>query len=233
MRKFIHNLQQILPLVHNTHLPAFIFALALLGFYLCGNIAEQSMLTLHAAFFLLNVTSAGILIYFNRRKPVLYLLVICLSYLLINHFKKLYSLDYLSSPAYLNLCFFAPLNLGLFYFWPDRRLLSRHTVYWLLVIFAEYALAEYLTRRSDALVLNLSADTINLNSLSMGLFAAVCLASFVRMVLTGSIMDSALFWCNLNVFAGFYYSSSPTALTIFSAPQPPPPAAPSSKISIT
>lgn len=215
MRKFIHNLQQILPLVHNTHLPAFIFALALLGFYLCGDIAEQSMLTLHAAFFLLNVTSAGILIYFNRRKPVLYLLVICLSYLLINHFKKLYSLDYLSSPAYLNLCFFAPLNLGLFYFWPDRRLLSRHTVYWLLVIFAEYALAEYLTRRSDALVLNLSADTINLNSLSMGLFAAVCLASFVRMVLTGSIMDSALFWCNLNVFAGFYYSSSPTALTIF------------------
>ena len=133
MRKFIHNLQQILPLVHNTHLPAFIFALALLGFYLCGDIAEQSMLTLHAAFFLLNVTSAGILIYFNRRKPVLYLLVICLSYLLINHFKKLYSLDYLSSPAYLNLCFFAPLNLGLFYFWPDRRLLSRHTVYWLLV----------------------------------------------------------------------------------------------------
>lgn len=51
MRKFIHNLQQILPLVHNTHLPAFIFALALLGFYLCGDIAEQSMLTLHAAFF--------------------------------------------------------------------------------------------------------------------------------------------------------------------------------------
>lgn len=53
MRKFIHNLQQILPLVHNTHLPAFIFALALLGFYLCGDIAEQSMLTLHAAFFCL------------------------------------------------------------------------------------------------------------------------------------------------------------------------------------
>ena len=69
MRKFIHNLQQILPLVHNTHLPAFIFALALLGFYLCGDIAEQSMLTLHAAFFLLNVTSAGILIYFNVRIP--------------------------------------------------------------------------------------------------------------------------------------------------------------------
>ena len=41
MRKFIHNLQQILPQVHNAQLPALIFGLALLGFYLYGDISTD------------------------------------------------------------------------------------------------------------------------------------------------------------------------------------------------
>ena len=49
----------------------------------------------------------------------------------------------------------------------------------------------------------------------MLLFSLCTLACFVRMVHTGSIMDSSLFYTGLNIFAGFYYSSSPTALTIF------------------
>ena len=170
MRKFIHNLQQSLPLVHNAQLPAFIFGLALLGFYLYGDISSESMLTFHCAFFILSAISFGTLIYFNHRKPVFYLLITVLAYILINAFKRLYSLDYLSSPAYQNLCFFVPLNLGLFYFWPDRRLLSRYTVYWLLLIFAEYALAEKLTSLSLTVAVYFSADTINLNSLSIVLF---------------------------------------------------------------
>lgn len=215
MHKFIYNIQQILPQVHNSLLPALIFALALLGFYLYGNISSESMLTFHVAFFVINIVSAGILIYFNQRKPILYLLVVSLSYMLINYFKKRYSLDYLSSPAYLNLCFFVPLNLCLFYFWPNRRLLTRYTVYWLLLIFAQFAIAEKLTAQSVAIAVNLSSDTINLNSLSMTLFAVASLAAFIRTVYSGTIMDSALFFAGLNIFAGFYYSSSPTALTIF------------------
>lgn len=215
MQNFIRNLRQIMPQVQNSMLPAFLFAAALLGFYLYGNISRDSMLTFHVSFYILNLVSTGILIYFNQRKPVLYLLVISLSYLLINYFKKRYSLDYLSSPAYLNLCFFVPLNLGLFYFWPNRRLLTHYTVYWLLFVFAQYALAEHLTAQSISLALNLSSDTINLNTLSVILFTVVSLAAFIRMVYSGSIMDSALFFAGLNVFAGFYYSSSPTALTIF------------------
>lgn len=215
MHKFIYNIQQILPQVHNSLLPALIFALALLGFYLYGHISSESMLTFHVAFFAINIVSAGILIYFNQRKPILYLLVVSLSYMLINYFKKRYSLDYLSSPAYLNLCFFVPLNLCLFYFWPNRRLLTRYTVYWLLLIFAQFAIAEKLTAQSVAITVNLSSDTINLNSLSMTLFAVASLAAFIRTVYSGTIMDSALFFAGLNIFAGFYYSSSPTALTIF------------------
>jgi len=215
VRKFIYNLQQILPQAHNAHLPALIFGLALLGFYLYGDIDTESMLVFHTGFFLISLVCTGILIYFNQCKPFFYLLTIFIGYLLINCFKRMYSLDYLSSPAYFNLCFFTPLNLGLFYFWPNRRLLTRHTVYWLLFIFAEYALAEKLTLLSIGLTINLSSDTINLNSLSLLLFILLLSATFGRAIITGSIMDSALFYAGLNIFAGFYYSSSPAALTIF------------------
>ena len=215
MRKFIHNLQQILPQVHNAQLPALIFGLALLGFYLYGDISTDSMLVFHGLFFFWAVASFAILIYFNRRKPVFYLLATVLAYIFINAFKRLYSLDYLSSPAYQNLCFFIPLNLGLFYFCPNRRLLTRNTVYWLLFILAEYALAEKLTSLSLTAAVYFSADSINLNSLSTVLFCLLTIACFWRAIATGSIMDSALAYAGLNIFAGFYYSSSPAALTIF------------------
>lgn len=215
MRKFIHNLQQILPQVHNSHFPALIFGLALLGFYFYGDISLSTMNSFHAMFFILNVVSAGILIYFNQRKPIFYLLNISLAYILINSFKNLYSLDYLSSPAYINLCFFMPINLCFCYFCPDKKLLTRHSVYWLLVLFAEYTIGEKLTHLSISLALSLPTDTINLTSSSMLLFSLCTLACFIRMIYSGSIMDSSLFYAGLNIFAGFYYSSSPTALTIF------------------
>ena len=73
MRKFIHNLQQILPQVHNSHFPALIFGLALLGFYFYGDISLSAMNSFHILFFGINIISAAILIYFNQRKPIFYL----------------------------------------------------------------------------------------------------------------------------------------------------------------
>lgn len=215
MKNFIKNLQQILPQVHNSHFPALIFGLALLGFYLCGDINASTMYTYHVLFFSINIISAGILVYFNQRKPIFYLLNICLSYILINNFKNIYSLDYLSSPAYINLCFFIPINLCICYFYPDKKLLTRHSVYWLLVLFGEYAIGEKLTQLSISLAISLPTDTINLTSSSLLLFSLCSLACFIQMIRSGTIMDSSLFYAELNIFAGFYYSSSPTALTIF------------------
>lgn len=215
MRKFIQNLAQIMPLVHNSLIPALVFGCALLGFYLYGDIAPASMLTLHYAFFTLCGITLSILLYFNRRKPFFFILVILAGYVLINHFKKLYSMDYLSSPAYQNLCFFVPLNLALFYFYPPRRLLTRKTVFWLLFVFAEFALAEKLTSNSFVVAFNLSSDFINLSTVSFLLFFAFCGAAFVRMTVSGQIADTGLFFSGLNIFCGFYYSASATALTIF------------------
>lgn len=204
-----------MPLVHNSIIPALIFGAALLGYYLYGDITVASMLTLHYAFYTLCAAATLILVYFNQRKPVFFILTILVSYVLINHFKKLYSMDYLSSPAYLNLCFFVPLNLALFYFYPPHRLLTRHTVYWLLFILAEFTLAEKLTERSLVLALSLSSDFINLSTVSFLLFSAFCLAAFIRMTATGQIAGTGLFFSGLNIFCGFYYSASATALTIF------------------
>ena len=215
MRKFLYNIQQIMPLVHNTHLPAVIFALAFLGFHLYGNIAEQSMLTLHWTFFALVLCNLFVLTYFNQRTTFFYILSILCSYILINLFKQNYSLDYLSSPAYLNLCFFIPINLLCFNFYPKQKLKTISTIYWLLAIFAEYTCAEQFTRRNISPIINFSTDSINLNSISVYLFILLLTCTFIRMVKSGTILDSALFWSNLNIFSGFYYSSSATALCIF------------------
>ncbi len=206
---------QIMPLVHNSIVPALIFGCALLGFYLYGDIAPSSMLTLHYTFFTLCLITLSILIYFNQRKPFFFILTMMISYILINHFKQRYSMDYLSSPAYLNLCFFVPLNLALFYFYPPRHLLTRRTVFWLLFLFAEFSLAEKLTERSIVLALSLSSDFINLSTISFLLFLAFCLAAFIRMTAGGQITDTGLFFSGLNIFCGFYYSASTTSLTIF------------------
>lgn len=217
MLKFFRHLTLIIPQIGNSMLPALIFAAAFLGYFLYGEISLLARANLHIIFWSTNAVCLGILIYFNRRKPFFFLLSAVFSYITINWLKRHYSLDYLSTPGYINLCFFAPVNLAVFYFLPERRLLKIKNLFWLVFIFAEIAAAEYLDAADITISLNSGADGINLNSLSVGLFILFLLSAFIKCGLSGSILDTALFFSGLNLFAGFYYSSGSTALSIFFA----------------
>lgn len=217
MVKFFRHLNLIIPQIGNSLLPALIFAVAFLGYFLYGEISLLARSNLHIIFWSAIAVCFGILIYFNRRKPFFFLFTAALAYIIINWLKRNYSLDYLSTPGYINLCFFAPVNLALFYFLPDRRLLNIKNLFWLVFIFAELAAAEYLDAADLTVSFNSEADGINLNSLSVGLFVLFLLSAFIKCSLSGSIQDTTLFFGSLNLFAGFYYSSGSTALTIFFA----------------
>ncbi len=217
MLAFFKNMKLIYPLVQNSLLPAFIFGAALLGFYLYGEISTTTRTNLHILFWASNFACLSVLIYFNQRKPLLFLLMAVLSYIIIKTLKQKYSLDFLSTSSYINLCFFAPLNLCIFYFLPNKRLLSQQNLYWLIFIFAQYAVAEHLDNLNIAISINGRVDGVNLNSLSIILFLIFLIAAFIRCTMTGYISDSALFFSGLNIFAGFYYSASSTALSIFFA----------------
>ena len=215
MRRFLRNLKLIIPQIQSSLLPALIFACAFLGYFLYGEISPTARHNLHLIFWGANLLCLGILFCFNRSKPFFYILTIIFSYIIINRLKRYYSLDYMSTSAYINLCFFAPLNLGFFYFWRVHKLLSKPTVWLLLIFFTELAIGEYLDRLNFAIAFNSNVDGINLNTLSILLFLIVIISAFIRCSLTGYQEETALFFSTINIFAGFYYSASSTALCIF------------------
>lgn len=210
--KYAAQIEKIVPLITPVFIPALIFAAALFGFYLYAPLTTAANLTFHVLFYMTGFACFMILLYFNRRKPVFFMLCAAVSYILINIIKNKYGTDYFSEPAYQNLCIFIPLNLALFYFWPPQRLLTRTNVWLLLIIFCQYALGEQLSR--TGISLNAGSGAAPLSGMAVWLFGAVVLAMFIQTALSGSILDYALFFSALSISFGFYYSDSPTALTL-------------------
>lgn len=215
MRRFFKNFNLIVPQIQNSLLPALIFACAFLGYFFYGEISPLARHNLHLIFWFSNALCLAVLIYFNRNKPFFFLLCIALSYMIINWLKHNYSLDYLSTSAYINLCFFIPINLGIFYYLPPQKLISTKTLWIMTAVFLQLALGEYLERIGFMISFNTIADSINLNSLSVLLFLIILVSAFIRCSFTGHIEDTTLFFSMINIFAGFYFSSSSTALCIF------------------
>lgn len=216
MFKFSINFEELISLIKNSFIPAIILGFGLLNFYARTEISETSQLTLHYVFYALSFTSFLILLYFNQSKPVFLILTILLSYILINYIKKSYGAEYLGSAAFVNLCFFAPINLAFFYFYPNHRLMTKENVYLLLGIFTQFAITESLCRNNIKLGYNFfDTENSNLNGISTIIFLATIIAAFIRTSLNGRIASTALFFAIIEIFLGYYYSASPTALTIF------------------
>lgn len=199
----------------NTILPALIFGAGVFGFYAYNPIEEASLLTLHSLFYVLSFASFAILLYFNKTKPVFFILIMVLSYILINYLKKIYGTDYQTSAEFLNLSFFVPVNLIIFYFLPAHHLLKKRNVYLLLGIFFQFALAEKLSKLGVSLNYNLTDAPIPLNAISILLFAGALISFFIRCSISGTIGTTALFFAAFEIFLGFYYSAFPSAMTIF------------------
>ena len=215
MRNFFKNFKLIVPQIKNSLLPALIFACSFLGYYLYGEISSPTQHNLHFIFWTTSILIILGTSFFNRQKPLFFMLTIAFSYIIINLLKQKYSLDYLSTSSYINLCFFAPLNLIVLYFIKDKRLFSKQSYWLLLVLFTEIALCEYFNKINFTISFNSEADSINLNSLSVILFLILLISSFIKFNISGFIDETSLFFCSLNIFAGFYYSASSTALSIF------------------
>lgn len=127
MLKLNISLEKILPLLKNTFLPALVFGAGVIGFYAANPFPESSLLTLHSLFYVLSFATFLILLYFDSRKPVFFILITVLSYILINYVKKNGGESYQSSAEYLNLCFFLPLNLTIFTFCPAANCCGKKT----------------------------------------------------------------------------------------------------------
>ena len=215
MRAILRQLEKFFPLLKNTALPALIFMIALLAFYGFQPMPVHTLHLLHGSFFVLAFLSVLVMLYFNRSRPVFTLLVMTLAYIIINLLKRRLGDDFITSPEYQNLTVLLPLNLLLFYFLPDGRLLCRRSIYKLLLIFVQFALVEHLSRSHITFVSLFGLPSAGLNALAAVFFAAALVAFFIRCSLTGFILDTALFFSGFECLLGIYYTAAPAAPIIF------------------
>lgn len=216
MTNIKQKLAKIFPLIKNICIPAVLFSGALMYFY-AGSAAEpQLQQTFHVSFFALIFTTFITLLYFNKSKPAFFLLTLAASYVCINYLKILNNGAYQTSAAYINLCLFVPLNLGILFFIPERRLLTKTNVYILLILFAELSANEFLSRSGVKLNIFLNnGHFAGISSLGLLAFLLVLSAAFYKISRDGRILEYTLFFAILGALFGFFYSDSAAALTVF------------------
>lgn len=208
-------IEKTLPLIGNMLLPAFIFALALLSFYLQRNYSSAIAACFHIGFYLLGFSGFLALLYFNRSQPAFSLLLITLAYILINCFKHAEGDAFWHAPAYISLSTLLPLNLLFFYFWPPQHLLCRRNIWLLLVIFFQYALVEHLSHSGFAVGIMTAEQTASLNLASWLAFTALLGVGFINAVRSGTITDYNFFFTGLSLLFAFYYADTASGLSVF------------------
>ena len=78
-KKYAGYLKQILPLMKNSLLPVLLLGTALGAYFMLAPFGEEAQRFLHVGFFLSCAASAGILIYFNRNRPLFFVLVLLIA----------------------------------------------------------------------------------------------------------------------------------------------------------
>ena len=207
-------LEKILLSAKNILFPAIIFMIAAFSFFSTETFQLATNQTFHVLFFVCVLISVATLLFFNISRPVFFILCSVICYILINFLKIKYGTEYTTSTAYQNLITLAPLNFIIFSILPERQLLKKNNVYLLMILMLEYAFAETISQNN--FILNFAYNPIiPLSGGAFFFFVGLAVFAFIKTVLRGKIMDYALFFADLNIFCGTYFSNSQTALSLF------------------
>ncbi len=216
MRRLFRYLEKFFPLLKNTYLPAVIFTVGLLGFYLYQPLDEARLHSFHNIYLALSLLCLLLLFYFNHSKPFFFILVSVVAYILLNFLKQKYGEEYILTPEYANLSILLPPILLLLYYLPDTRLRCDKQLYIFLALWGVYAVGERLAANGITLGSALgSLAYAVLNNLSLLLIGIGAAALFITGSLSGRLYDIALFFAYAEICLGLYYSPSASALTIF------------------
>lgn len=215
-KKYIRYLKQILPLMKNSLLPALLLGAALAAYFTLAPFDEKGQQFLHFGFFIITLVSAGILIYFNRNRPLFFVITILIGYCLINYLKFRHGIIYNLTPDYYNLCFFTAVCLMFFYFLPNRPLISSDTVNFIIIIFAALALGEQLSRWHTGIDFSrFFCNGCGLQTFGLALFLSVLIIMLVHASIRDEILTTSLFFATVSVMLGFYLSDRPSPLALF------------------
>lgn len=205
------TLEKYLPLISAMMFPASLFAVGLFCFLIKGNFEFDTAKIFHICFYIINFLSLVILLNFNRGRPLFFMTVIFISYVLLNYLKNKYGTDFKTTIWYQNLSILIPANLIFFYGYFIRRFFCRHSLFILLGLSAEYSIGEFLGRQGY----NLCFYWQGYNIISILLFCFLSLWSFINSVKKGKLFDYSVLFSGLSVGLGFYFSNISSGLSMF------------------
>lgn len=215
-KKYTGYIQQIVPLMRNSLLPALLLYAALGTFLVLSPFDESWLRFLHIGFFAVCLCTISILIHFNRNRPLFFTLTLMLSYMLINYLKYTHGIIYYLTPDYLNLSFLTASGMIFFYFLPNRPLFSQDTINFIIIIFAALALGELLSHFEISIDFSTFECTgCGLQTFSFAMFASVLIVMLVHSSIHGEILNTSIFFATISAAFGFYLSDRPTTLSLF------------------
>jgi len=216
LKKVAGYLKQIVPLMQNSLLPAFFLCVALIFYFSLEPFDKSVLQFFHLGFFAVNFITICLLVYFNQSRPLFYILVMMLSYMLINYLKYQHGIIYYLTPGYFNLAFFAVAGLLFFYFLPNRRLCNKETVGFILIILAAFSLGEQMGNQNISIDFSFSRCMgCGLQSFAFALFFTAVVIMMFNSSVTDEILTTALFFATVSIMLGFYFSLRPSSLVIF------------------
>lgn len=218
LKKYGYYLRQILPLMHNSWLPAALLLTAVCGYMLFEPLDNAVQNFFHAAFYFFNLAGVLLLARANRNRPLFFVIVMTLAYMTVNWLKYNHGVIYYLTPAYYNLVFFTATGLLFFYFLPNRPLLSADTVNFLIIIFAAVSLGESLS--ASEIKLDFS-PFINfgcgLQIFDLSVFWIMISVMLLHASIKDTILEVSMAFAVVEIMAGFYFSDRPDILSLFFA----------------
>ena len=215
-KKYAVYIKQILPLMKNSLLPVLFLYGALCSYLIMAPFNQEWLKFLHIGFFTLCISSICVLLYFNYNRPLFFIISMLISYCLINYLKYTHGIIYNLSSDYNNLVFFSVSCLLFFYFLPNRPLLSKETIQFIIIVFIALALGEHLGR----LHISIDIDFVVCNGCGLQIFGLILFITALTIMLIHSsfendILTTSLFYATINIMLGFYFSNRPSPLAIF------------------
>ena len=218
LKKYANYIRQILPLMKNSWLPAGLLLVASCIFMLFSPLPDYAQHILHTTIYIVNLASICILMRYNHNRPMFFVIITLLGYMLINYLKYFHGVIYYLTPDYANLVFLSIAGLIFFYFLPDRPLFSIDTVYFLIIIFVAISLGELL---SSAQIKIDFSPLINfgcgLQIFALILFGIMIITMLLHASIKDQILDTSMAYASVCIMIGFYASNQPTALVLFFA----------------
>lgn len=205
------TLEKHLPTVSNMLFPAFVFAAILFTFLLDENIDNDWGLFFHWSFLFMAFLNFVIMLNFNYGKSLLLVLLNLISYITLNYLKNRFGTDFNTTFDFQALCVLYPFNVGLFYFWHERKFISRRSLSMLVVFLLQFGFVENIDNPN---ILSYSIWQ-NINLLALICYGSVFLLLLFKSIQYGRLFDYCVMYVLLSSACGFYYSAKPFAVSMF------------------